>query len=137
MANAAKNEQINWHFNPPSAPHFGGLWKAGIKSVKTHLSRIIGKHVLSYEEFYTLLTLVESVLNSRPLMPITSDIDDIQALTPGHFLTTEPLVSIPYPDLTDLPLSRLSRWQLLQRLHHDFWKRYSQEYLHTLQQRSK
>ncbi|KAJ8979428.1 hypothetical protein NQ317_018049 [Molorchus minor] len=56
---------------------------------------------------------------------------------PGHFLTTEPLNSLPEPDISHLSLNRLSRWQLLQRLHADFWKRWKSEYLNTLQQRSK
>ncbi|GFX56547.1 integrase catalytic domain-containing protein [Trichonephila clavipes] len=30
-------EGIEWNFIPPRAPHMGGLWEAGIKSVKYHL----------------------------------------------------------------------------------------------------
>ncbi|GFW14234.1 integrase catalytic domain-containing protein [Trichonephila clavipes] len=36
-------EGIEWNFIPPRAPHMGGLWEAGIKSVKYHLKRALGK----------------------------------------------------------------------------------------------
>jgi hypothetical protein len=68
---------------------------------------------------------------------MSSDPNDLTVLSPGHFLTMEPLVSIPSPDLTIVPMNRLDRWQLVQRMHQDFWKRWHQEYLHTLQQRPK
>lgn len=134
---ASESENICWSFNPPSAPHFGGLWEAGIKSVKSHLMRVIGHQILTYEELYTVLVQIEATLNSRPLCPLSSDPHDLSVLTPGHFLTLEPLTSVPSPDLSYLPVNRLSRWQLLQRLHQDFWRRWHCEYLHTLQQRHK
>lgn len=137
MKNSAFKENIRWHFNPPSAPHFGGLWESGVKSVKSHLKRVLGEQILTYEEFYTMLTLIESVLNSRPLCPLTADLEDINALTPAHFLNMEPVSPLPSNDLTTIPLSRLSRWQLVQRMQQDFWLRWKREYLHTLQQRGK
>ena len=36
-----------------------------------------------------------------------------------------------------VPESRLNRYQLLQRLRNDYWSRWSREYLHHLQERSK
>ncbi|GFT06442.1 integrase catalytic domain-containing protein [Trichonephila clavipes] len=31
---------VEWHFSPPVSPHFGGLWEAGVKSIKYHLKRV-------------------------------------------------------------------------------------------------
>nr|XP_022906719.1 uncharacterized protein LOC111418409 [Onthophagus taurus] len=129
---------IQWLFNPPASPHFNGLTEAGVKSVKTHLHRVVGKQVMTYEELYTLLVQIEAVLNSRPLCPLSADPNDLQTLTPGHFLALSPLNSeIPNDELQNIPSNRLTRWQLLQGMLQHFWRRWSNEYLHTLQQRRK
>ncbi|XP_071056032.1 uncharacterized protein [Onthophagus taurus] len=129
---------IQWHFHPPGAPHFNGLVEAGVKSVKSHLLRVIGEQILTFEEVYTVITQIEAVLNSRPLCPLSSDPNDLLPLTPSHFLCLEPLnVELPSPDFTKSPINRLDRWNLLQRMVQDFWGRWRTEYLHTLQQRMK
>lgn len=42
---------IQWYFQPPSAPHFGGLWESSVKRVKTHIKRVIGSTILTFVEF--------------------------------------------------------------------------------------
>ncbi|XP_025155716.1 uncharacterized protein LOC112588803 [Harpegnathos saltator] len=86
VAASLSNQGTTWKFMPPSAPHFGGLWEAGVRSVKHHLRRVIGEQALTFEEFATLLARIEACLNSRPLCPLTDDPQDLEALTPGHFL---------------------------------------------------
>lgn len=131
------NDQTTWHFIPPGSPHFGGLWEAGVKSIKAHLKRVIGQTLLTFEEYTTLLTQVESCVNSRPLTPISSSIDDASPITPGHFLIGEAPITIPEESLATVPVSRLDRWQLLQKMLQSLWARWSSEYLTTLQNRYK
>lgn len=76
----------NWHFIPPASPNFGGLWEAGVKSVKFHLKRIINDRILNFEELTTLLCQIESCLNSRPLCPLSSDPSDVTLLRQRIFL---------------------------------------------------
>ncbi|XP_017788507.1 PREDICTED: uncharacterized protein LOC108571048 [Habropoda laboriosa] len=130
-------ERIAWHLIPPSAPHFGGLWERGVRSVKTHLKKVVGEQRLTYEELYTILTQVEACLNSRPLHPISTDPNDLNPLTPGHFLIGDALMALPQPDLTNVTETRLNRYQLVQKTIQHFWKRWQREYLHGLQQRHK
>lgn len=131
------NNGSTWHFIPPAAPHFGGLWEAGIKSMKHHLKKIIGDSTLTFEEISTLLTQIEACLNSRPLCPTTSDPSDTSALTPGHFLIGDALLAPPESSFQTLHTNPNTRWQLVQKLKFDFWKRWQKEYLIRLQNRPK
>ncbi|XP_051162430.1 uncharacterized protein LOC127282307 [Leptopilina boulardi] len=132
MANLPK-----WHFSPPRTPHFGGVWEAAVKSLKHHLKRTIGETLFTFEELSTYMCEIEAVLNSRPLTPISSDPNDLQALTPGHFLIGDALMTIPTLDYSQIPVNRLSTWQHMQKLKVDLWNRWHREYLNELNVRGK
>jgi hypothetical protein len=92
---------------------------------------------LTFEEFNTLITQIEACLNSRPLTALSNDPNDPSYLSPGNFLIGAPLTSLPEPDFTNATMNSLSRWQQVQRFHQQLWKRWSSDYLNSLQQRSK
>lgn len=92
---------VEWSFIPPLSPHFGGLWEAGVKSVKTHLTRTFGSSTFTFEEFQTVLCRVEGCLNSRPLCPLFDSIDSLDALSPNHFLTGQQFLPVPDFDFTN------------------------------------
>ncbi|GFV14172.1 DUF5641 domain-containing protein [Trichonephila clavipes] len=129
---------IEWHFSPPVSPHFGGLWEAGVKSIKYHLKRVIGNTNLTFEEFSTLLTQVEAILNSRPLVSLEcdNDPDSLNILTPSHFLIGEVITSSP-EHTNDDKLSLRSRWDIVQKMKLGFWRKWKMDYLSNLQNRTK
>ncbi|GFS86156.1 DUF5641 domain-containing protein [Trichonephila clavipes] len=131
------SENIDWKFIPPKSPHFGGLCETGVKSVKHHLKRAIGNLHFTFEEFETIMIQVEGILNSRPLTPLSSDADNLDVLTPGHFLIGRPITSIPEPNLIDVNENRLTRWEKITKVVQRTWKKRKHDYLNTLQARSK
>ncbi|XP_071056302.1 uncharacterized protein [Onthophagus taurus] len=137
IANMLVDDGTKWKFNPPAAPHFGGKWEAGVKSVKTHLKRVVGSTLLTYEEFSTILIQIEAVLNSRPLCSLSDDPSSYDVLTPAHFIIGGSLTVVPEPSLVDEKISRLSRWQLLQRMLEDFWNHWQRFYLQSIQNATK
>ena len=130
--------KITWNHSPARAPTFGGLWESAVKSMKRHLKRIMGTLMFTFEELNTIACEVEACLNSRPLLPMTShNQDGLCTLTAGHFL----LLDAPraYPEDPRMPEKRrlLTKWNQCQYVVKHFWTRWSKEYLHTLQSRTK
>ncbi|XP_028167249.1 uncharacterized protein LOC114357705 isoform X2 [Ostrinia furnacalis] len=134
---AAVEKGITFRYIPSYSPNHGGLWEAAVKSFKFHFKRVVGENKFTYEELTTILSEIEGILNSRPLTPLSSDPADLTALTPGHFLTGRPLICIPEPDLTDIPLNRLRFWRRCTQVKQHFWKAWYSQYLSQLNVRNK
>ncbi|KAK7922058.1 hypothetical protein WMY93_008960 [Mugilogobius chulae] len=79
-------QTINFHFNPPHAPHFGGAWEREIRSVKSALQVVLKDQVVAEEVLLTTLIEVEGILNSKPLGYASSDVADSDPITPNLLL---------------------------------------------------
>ncbi|GFV24711.1 integrase catalytic domain-containing protein [Trichonephila clavipes] len=137
LANYFASETIQWKFIPPRSPNFGGLWEAGVKSFKHHLYRTLVNSKITFEEFETVIIQIEGILNSRPLVPLSDNINEYEVLTPGHFIIGRPISVIPEPAILDISDNRLSRWQYTTKCVQTIWKRWKNDYLNHLQQRNK
>lgn len=136
-----KNELAQFNtkfiFNPPSAPWFGGIWERNIGSIKYHLKRTVGVKTLTYEELSTVVIQIEACVNSRPMCPLSENINDLETLTPGHFLVGSALTAPLESNLIEVKENRLNRWELCSRIKQEFWNRWSSDYLALLQKKVK
>lgn len=132
---AAQN--VQWHHIVPHGAFKGGLWEAGVKAFKFHFKRVLGKFTPSWAEMRTLLCQIEACLNSRPITPQRDVATEAPPLTSGHFLIGRSLKAVPEPSLLDKKEYLLTRWQTVTKMAQDFWKRWRNEYLQTLQRRNK
>ncbi|XP_029165862.1 uncharacterized protein LOC114936731 [Nylanderia fulva] len=129
IIDTTSSKGIKWHFIPPRAPHFGGLWKAAVKLFKNYFYKVASEAALTFEKASTLTTQTEAILNSRPLSALSSDSNDLNYLSSGHFFVGSSLISYPEPDITQIRINRLLRWQRLEQIRQHFWKHWSLEYL--------
>ena len=85
-----RQEGIGFHFNPPKASHFGGVFESLIRITRRPLTLALEEQRLTDETLLTTLAEVEAVINSRPLTPVSDDPDDLRALTPADLLVVRP-----------------------------------------------
>jgi transposase InsO family protein len=133
----ALTKGIDWRFNPPAAPHMGGVWERLVRSVKNALNATLRERAPSEEVLHTVLLEAELVVNSRPLSYVASDPDEPVVLTPNHLLlgtAAGDTRSTTY-DPSDVDARR--QWKKANGLAEMFWRRWTREYLPTLQRRQK
>ncbi|XP_078355246.1 uncharacterized protein LOC144639838 [Oculina patagonica] len=84
-----RQQNIDWKFNPPAASHMGGVWERQIRTTRQILVALLREHGnrLDDESLETLMCEVESIINSRPLTVISSDVNDPYPLSPNQILT--------------------------------------------------
>ena len=125
------NHQIEWTFNPAYAPHFGGVWERLIRSVKDSFHAIIGSQILTDNIFNTVLCEVEHFMKARPITTVSASPDDVEALTPNHFLLGRAHASMS-PIQTQQPSTLSRQWKFAQHLATHIWKRLMKECIPTL-----
>ena len=129
-----------WEFNPPHAPHFGGVWERKVGQIKRSLDAALLKspHLLTLNEFKTLIFEAAAIVNATPLWQASNDPNDTLPLFPSMLLTlkTPTVESSCFSDDDVLSYGK-KRWRKVQILADHFWKEWRNSYLQTLLERQK
>ena len=125
---------IVWHFGPADCGSAGGAWERLIGLTKKLIRSVVGTENLDHDEFETVVAGAMGIMNRRPLVRASTDVDDPLVLTPSHFLYpylfTNSSTSI-IPPLPDLPKGLTKGWRTAQALLEKFWRQFKTEYVTT------
>ena len=127
-------------FNSPHTSHTGGAWERMIGVTRCNLDSIladISPIHLTHKVLSTLMVKVAAILNARPLVPVPTDPDIPEVLTPNILLTQKSQsLKAAHGNFSQADLySR--QWRQVQYLANVFWARWRKEYLPMLQPRRK
>ena len=131
------NNQTKWLFNPPCSPWMSGAVEPMVKVTKRVLKAVIKERTFTDDAFYTIMTEVESTVNSRPLTNVSHNIDDCEALTPNHFLLGGRFNNTPVINNKVVDVTVRRKWKAVQAATNIFWSRWTREYLPMLAERKK
>ena len=126
-------------FLPPKSSSQNGATERAVRLFRSHFRHVADQQSLDDETFETLVIECEGILNCRPLVATTDDIEDCRALTPNDLLQVRPSSGLP-PGVFDDNLGQVRfrrQWRQVQCLANSFWHRFRKEYLPTLQRRQK
>jgi len=134
---ATADKGIKWIFNPPYAPHFGGVFEVMIKSAKRAITAILTNAEVTDEELMTAFCGAEALINSRPLTYQSASVKDNIPLTPNHFLHGQAGGQFAPEALDEVGLNPKKRWRRIQELVRHFWNRWLHEWIPSLSPRQK
>ena len=135
------NLETDWIFNVEHAPCWGGAFGRMVKSTKRCLRKLIGRAHFFFDELVTVLAEIECVINSRPLMYVSSG-DTEKPLTPSHLLVGRWLHNLPdhlgwwpwgWRILTEL-YSAYPPIEIPGQCHQSFWNCWRCKYLSELRE---
>ena len=113
----------------------GGAWESLIKLVKHALKAITLDRVFTDEALYTFLCEIECIINQHPLTAISDDVNDIDILTPNHFLIGEAHLNQFPGEFSSKEINYPKKWGAVQAASDMLWNCWRKEYLPTLTQR--
>ena len=101
LAEALAHKGVEWKFIPKRAPWFGGFWERLIGLTKSTLKKTLGRTHATLESLQTIIVEVEVLLNDCPLTYASSDINDLNPITPSHLLHGRRIVKLPHTSVQE------------------------------------
>ena len=98
---------------------------------------VLGNRSVTEDVISTTMCIVEQTLNARPIAPVSSDVNDLEALTPNHFLRGNKNVCLPYLPCAEEFVDHRKLIRQTQAFANLIWDRFREEYLPTLNNRQK
>ncbi|XP_071962704.1 uncharacterized protein [Antedon mediterranea] len=130
-------QQVEFKFNPPNAPHFGGVWEREVKSVKNAIKCSLKDRVVTEVVLQTVIVEVEGLMNSKPLGYASSNVSDADPVTPNVLLMGRRDPSLPFSLVSPQEIKSKKQWRHSQLIIDLFWKKFVSEYLPSQQIRQK
>ena len=118
---------IRWKFNPPAAPHFGGVWERLVRSYKKAMYPVLGNRSVTEDFLSTTMCLVQQTLNARPLTAVSCDATDLETITSNHFLLGNKNLSLPYLSSAEQFVDRRKLVRQTQAYADIIWDRFRKE----------
>ena len=130
------SDGIRWIFNPPIAPHYGGIFEIMVKAMKRALRAVMMTADLHEEQFRTVISKCMHMLNNRPIQMV-GDAQDLEPLTPNHFLIGDLGGAVFPPDFPEEEGNLDQRLKYVITIQQHIWKRFQEEIVPLLGPRTR
>ena len=133
------SKEMSWHFYVEKAPWMGGFIERVVGLYKDSIKKVVGRARLDYQEFVTLISELNGILNSRPISYVYDTVGEEEVITPSKLWCGKNITL--FPPFHDIKLQGSSpeicskRLRYLDKVLTHFWNRFSTQYLSSLSER--